>query len=66
MKKSTAETLGYIFGILFVAILFGGLFALFTNWILSMIIDWPITWGNWGITWGCIVILKFIFGGKSK
>jgi hypothetical protein len=66
MKNSTAKTLGVVLGALFVVLIFGGLFAWFTNWILSMIIDWPVTLSNWGITWGCITVLNFIFGNSSK
>jgi len=61
MKNSTAETAGAVLGMLLVATLTGGLFALFTNWIVSMIIEFPVTWGNWAITWCAIVILKVIF-----
>lgn len=62
MKKDTATILGMIFA----ALVINGLFALFVNWILSMIIVWPVTWGNWGITWGVIIILRAIFGKDSK
>jgi len=66
MKESDAVLLGKVFGVLFAVLLTGGLFALFTNWIVSMIADWPVTWSNWGITWGIIFILSVIFKNKSK
>jgi hypothetical protein len=66
MKKSDVETLSSVIAILVIALIFGGAFALFTNWILSMIFDWPITWSNWGITWGSMIVLRVIFGGKTK
>lgn len=62
-KESTAKLMGMLVAILAM----GGLFAWFVNWILSMIIDWPVTWGNWGITWAVIIIIKIILpsGGKK-
>jgi hypothetical protein len=61
---SGAELAGYIIG----ALIIGGLGALFINWIVSFLVEWPVTWKNWGITWGVIISIRMVllpFKSKS-
>jgi hypothetical protein len=65
-KNTKAELLAYAAGIIVVALIFGGLSAWFANWIFSMIIDWPVTWKNWAITWGVMIIIRMVLPKSSK
>jgi hypothetical protein len=58
-SESTVVVAGILAG-LAVGIIFGGLFALFVNFILSLVIDFPVTWSNFFITWAFIIIFKIL------
>jgi len=44
------------------AVIFGALCALFYNWVASLFIDWPVTWGNWGKTWLLLICFNLLSG----
>lgn len=65
-KQSKAELIGAAVGVIVVMMIFGGLSAWFANWIFSMIIDWPVTWKNWAITWGIMIVIRMVLPKSSK
>jgi hypothetical protein len=59
MKKK--ESL-YVAGLLLLLVLFfGGVGALFLNWVLSLFIDFPVTLGNWAKTWVVIIAIRLFW-----
>lgn len=62
MKTLTKyEKIAVTLGILVAALLFSGLFALFVNWVISLIVvSWPVTVKNWLITWAVMFIVNVL------
>jgi len=58
MKKT--NTLMTSLVIIVLAIIFGGLVALFFNWAVGLFVEWPITWANWGKTWLALICINLV------
>lgn len=59
-KQQIAKTLGRIFGMLSVAVLFGLLVATFVTFIISFFVNYPVTIGNILLTWGVIIAIRLV------
>lgn len=64
-QLETAEILGRAFGIIAVGVIFGLLIATFVTYIISFFADYPVTWGNVFLTWGCIIAFRLVTGTRS-
>lgn len=60
MKESTAKMIGYVSGIVFVAMIFNVILSLFVCWVASLIFSFPVTVVNVAITYVVIVAVRLV------
>ena len=66
MKKETLKFTATVLGFLFTIILFGGLTALFFNYVIGLFVEYPVTWSNWGKTWLAIICFNMLYYRTNK
>jgi hypothetical protein len=61
MERETKEKIAKLSGALLGHLTFKGLFALFVNWIVSLVYaPWYVSWAHWGITLAFLFIIQSI------
>jgi hypothetical protein len=66
MKKENLEFVAMLLGFFTVVFLFGGLSALFFNYVIGLFVEYPVTWSNWGKTWLAIICFNMLFNRTNK